>query len=250
MSDNYIGNVLSLLRLLRNGDKNHSAMSYVIQWIAKEDQTHAQIMRICTYVLDQVAGARFVIVGSQLSDEAKNGLLETTDAIMNAFSIGGMQSPVHNYIPALDAAISNFAILASATGMVEFIVPQELTELIAEVERVATLFDTDDFDPIVRETAKRHMAVLLTMLNNVESLGVDAAVSAYYDLVIRLRRATTASSNAAGEKVAALWPEVERWAGRLAIIEQAVNSAGGLLAHFQAVPTLLHHAGKALGIAG
>lgn len=194
------------------------------------------------YVLDQSSGAESLINGSALDDEAKIGLCQTTSAIRVAFSLQGLNQPISAFLPTLDSAISNFAILVSATGgMFKSKDRSELDALTADVDQMIGTFQSSTIDPIIRDTAIRHLVIFRTLLGNVDSLGVDSAMAAYFELVVRLRRAETAASQTGKEEVKGIWSKIENWLGRLNSINKGLNDGAGLLSHFESVPSLLEY---------
>jgi hypothetical protein len=252
LTDNPIGGVLGVLRLLKNGNPGHSVATHIRLWISGEaaanPTTESQVARLCGYVLDEADAAEAVIKQSSLSQEAQEGLLQTTQALRDAFTISNINNGLSSYFPALGAAVSNFAILTSATGLASAGPPPEIEALIAEVEALHARLDFAGIDPVVSETARKHLAALTMLLRNVDAFGVDAAMAAYAELLIRLKRAASTTDQKTASKVAALWPEIERWAGRLAIIDQAYNSGKALLGHLGEVAALLPHLGAAVGV--
>lgn len=240
MSDNYISNVLNILRLLRDPNLNgHPAPAFINKWAGIELQEAASL-RVCAYVQDQCDGANALIMQSRLPEEAQVGLNQTVSSLKLAFSIPQLSAAVISHLPQLDASISSFAILEGVSNLAgpKPDVP-ELSELIAEIEQVSAMFDDAEIDPIVRTTAKRHLNLLFALLNNVEAFGVDAAMAAYAELVIRLRRVDSTASEAARSKTSKVWPTIEKWFGRLAIIDKAYNDGQNLLEQAHGLGQLL-----------
>lgn len=230
MSDNFISNVLNILRLAKDPElQGNQTINYINKWAGGE-LPEAAALRVCAYVQDQCDGALSLINQSRLPDEAKAGLNQTVQALKNAFSLGQLQTQLVSHLPQLDASISSFAILEGVSNLAGSTpdVP-ELAELILEIEQIVALFDDAEIDPVVRATAKKHLSLLLALLKNVEAFGVDAAMAAYAELLIRLRRVDATASETARSKTAKAWPTIEKWLGRLAIIEKAYNSGQGLL---------------------
>ena len=242
MSDNFISNVLNILRLVKASAAElhgHPASGFITKW-AGAALTEPATLRICAYVQDQCDGALELINQSSHTEEEKAGLCQTVQALRNGFSIQHIQSPLMNQLPQLDASISFFSILQSSINLSSMSSDiDELHILIEEVESLINLFDDPDIDPIVKTTAKKHLHVLLTLLRNVDAFGVDAAMAAYAELVIRLRRVDSSASETARAKVAKIWPIIEKWVGRLAIIDKATNSGQALLEHAHGLSQLI-----------
>lgn len=233
MSDNFISNVLNILRLIKATPElnGHAPVEYLKKWSGvKIDEGAA--LRFCAYVQDQCDGALAIINQSSLASEAKAGLIQTVEALRSGFVISHLSTALSTHFPQLDAAISSFAILESVSNLAGMSADtSELESLIEEVEKIAASFDDASIDPIVRETAKKHLDVLLALLRNVGALGVDSAMIAYAELVIRLKRVDGIASETSRSKTATVWPVIEKWGGRLAIIDKAMNSGQGLLDH-------------------
>lgn len=234
MADNYIGNVLGILRLLKNTEglsADHPPITFIHQWAG--DAGDNATLRVAAYVLDQAFGAESLVQNSSLNDEAKQGLLQTTQALRAAFSIAGMSQAIRAHLPALESSLSSFAILASATGVGKS--PprvKEVDEILGEIDQLNETLGTTDVDPLVKDIALKHLTVLKALLSNIEAFGTDSAIAAYYELVIRLRRAEKGASDETKTTLKKVWPKIEQWAGRLTIIEQAMNSGASILSDF------------------
>ena len=229
VSDNFISNVLNILRLIKAAPElqGKAPLAYFTVWAGGELEP-STALRLCAYVQDQCDGALSLIDQSGLAQEAKAGLSQTVKSLQVAFSISGMNSAVTQQFPQLDAAISSFAILESVSNLSGGPPDKtELEQLIRDVEEVSASFDDSDIDPVVRDTAKKHLHVLLALLRNADALGVDAAMVAYAELVIRLKRVDASASEVARSKVANIWPKVERWGGRIRIDQSGAELRSG-----------------------
>lgn len=188
-------------------------------------------VKLAAYAIEQAEATEAYVKATQLSEEAKQGLLQTTASLRNAFDLPHLNNtPVTSHLPALDTAISQYAILVSAAGLDISAPPTaEVVDLVKELDLFAASLAGAELDPLVLETATKHVAVLKALLQNVDALGVEAALAAYSELVFRLRSADLTGSAKSKQAMAKVWPEVERWAGRLAIIDQAYTQGGHLL---------------------
>ena len=234
MSDNAITNVLNLLRLVKNTNMpGNAVVDHLRSWCGDDG---AMQLRIAFYIIEQCDEACTLITLSTLDEEATAGLTQTARALKSAFLYTSFSNAMNNYLPQIDGSISSFAILNSVVS--SGIAPSQdanLQELVVEVEKVSALFDEDGIDPLVKATAQRHLHVLLTLLRNVDALGLDAAMSAYSELVIRLRRAETTASADSREKTSTIWVTVKQWQDRFASIDAAVNTGASLLQHAQTI---------------
>lgn len=253
MSTNPLASFLSLLRLIRESNPSKPPQVMFQAWAGGADIPTSTVVKIAAYAIEQAEAASTYISGTQLSDEAKQGLLQTTSSVISAFQLQHLGGHgVATFLPALDAGISQFAILISAAGLDREPAPlEEIADLVAAIDRFSGSLNDVGLDELVRETARKHLAVLKALLQHVDALGVDAAMAAYYELVLRLRSADNNSSASSKERMAKIWPEVERWAGRLAIIEQAYTQGGHLLGELgRPAQQLLTHMPTLPGITG
>jgi hypothetical protein len=216
-------NVLALLRTIKAHPEHAQGLSLLQYWSAT-DHAEPVVLRLSAYTQEQCdEGIRWVN-DSGLPDEAKAGLLQTLNGLKAAFAIANVQNALAHYLPQIDSAIAQFSLLTAGLGLQQPNKPSELDDLIREIEEVLTSFGDGSVDAAVADTARKHLQVLLTLLRNVEILGVDAALAAYFELVVRLRRAESHASPPTREKLKALWPKIEQWTGRLTIIEKALES--------------------------
>lgn len=242
MTANAIGNVLGILRLLRAGEYGASVSSHVTNWCGGSEDDPISSAKVAAYVLENVASAEAQIEMSRLNIEAKQGLLQTTAALKHAFTYANLNSSVQSYFPTLDTSISGFAILVSASGLEEGLPDEEaIASLIADIDSTLLTLDEVDVHPLVREVAKRHIAVLVTMLKNAQALGVDAAMAAYFELVIHLRRADQTKPDDANGVDPSFWEKLKEWGGRLNTISELADKGGSLLAYGDKVLPLLKH---------
>jgi len=252
MSDNYVGNVLGILRKLKLAGLPNNAVIDNIHHFAGKQLTDSESLRIVAYLHDQVCGSESVIKNIEFAEEARAGLLQTTDALKRAFTLGGMNSALSQYLPALDTSLSGFAILASITNSTTVLkATKELSDLIVEIENVKNEMDSYDLDPTIYDVVSRHINILLSLLNNVDAVGIDSALTAYAELMLRLRRLSPDASEKSKAGVLKIWTKIEQWAGRLTIIDHAITSGSNILQHFPTAVALIKHipevAGKLVG---
>lgn len=241
MADDYIGNVLGFLRKLRKTAMPGNAVSDNLRRLCGQSFTETEILRFAAYAHDQASAAQTLINNSTLPDEAKAGLIETTQAIMAACSLGGINNGLQSYFPKLDSSLSSFAILAGVRGSIPTASDlPEVVSLFQEVEALRENLASYDLDPIIFETVSRHLTLLSVLLKNVDAFGVDSAMVAYAELVVRFRRAAAEPSEKSKAGVERLWAQVEQWTGRLTIIDHAVNSGSSILSHLPSVATIIH----------
>lgn len=243
MADNFISNVLNILRLLKNSDlQGASPIIYIENWAGAgmTEMGQAASLRVCAYVQDQCDGAATLLSQSGLAEEARAGLHQTVNSLKTAFSVQNLHTAVASHLPQLDTSISSFAMLEGARNLGGKRADEpELGKLISEIMQMISLFGVSEIDLIVRQTAHKHLHVLLALLNNLEAFGVDAAMAAYAELVIRLRRVDSTASQPTKEKTSKAWPIIEKWLGRLATIDKAYNNGQNLIEGAQGLGQLL-----------
>ena len=241
MADDYIGNVLGLLRKFKKNGLPNNAVSDNLRNIAGQPISESEVLRFAAYAHEQAAAAQVLINNSALPDEAKAGLIETTQAIIAACSVGGISSGLQNYFPKLDSSLSSFAILAGVRGVIPTALDiPEVVSLVQEIKSLRDTLTTYNLDPIVFETVMRHLTMLSVLLENIDAFGVDSAMVAYTDLVLRFRRSAAEPSEKSKAGIARLWAQIEQWTGRLTIIDHAINSGTGILAHIPSMATIIH----------
>ena len=239
MTANAIGNVLGILRLLRTGNLDQAVLNHVSDWCGGPIDP-IKVAKVAGYVLENAAAAEAQITVSQLNEEAKSGLLQTIEALQNAFMFGNMNSSVRGFFPALETSVTSFAILVSASGLSEGLENEsEINELVSEIEVTYASLDSLGLHPLVRETAKRHIAVLLTLLKNAQALGVDAAMAAYFELIVHLKRAEQSKpmKNATDDRT--FWDTLKKWGSRLSTISEIADKGGSLLKRVDDITPLL-----------
>lgn len=240
MSDQPVSNFLNLLRLLkRTGHMEHALHVNIARWTGQERQS--AVLRIAAYMSDLCDDTLVQLRGSQITDEAKAGLLQTVESVKNMASVPNLASAPIQFLPQIDGSIAQFAILVSMAGLDEpNPASSEIGELMTEIDAIEETISQSGFDPAVSEVAKRHLHVLKTLLQNVDALGIDAALAAYDELVIRLRRAEAKADPDTREKMKKVWPTIEKWSGRLAVIHAALSHGSGLISGaFTAAKNLL-----------
>lgn len=230
MSDNPITNVLNLLRLLKaNRMPDHSMIENVKTWCGGQAQ-ESTMLRFFSYGQDQCEMAIDALAISNLTEEAKLGLLQTAQSLRALFQMDGIHQPVRNQLPQIESAVSSFAILASVYQ--DTVSPSELDEfnqLISEIESVIALLDRLNQPSTVISLAKKHLHVLVTTLRNVDALGLDAALAAYAELIVRLRTADKTASPEDKQETARIWPKITGWIDKLNKISEASGNGKALL---------------------
>jgi hypothetical protein len=241
MDDQSLRNVLALLRNIAQKNSNMPTVEF-IKSIAAVNISDQACLKISSYILEQINQARCVIDNSQLVDEAKGGVKAALDVMNDTFNLNGLMgniSPIHKNIAAY---ISNFVILLSAAGLdTTASTPPEATELAHEIEEFMAAFDNTDLDPVVRDIAKKHLAVLAMTLRAIPIFGLEASMQAYFELITKLRRADIKTSPEAKSKLGEVIDIVRSWGSRIQDIDKAVNAGANLLERGGKVTGLLDY---------
>ncbi len=218
-------NVLGILRLMKLRKNNTSTLDAIREW-SGPTATEEVALRVASYALEQIRIAQGVINSSQLTDEAKAGVNGTLMGMANAFSLGNLGTPFSSHINNIAASISNFVILLSASGIAEASnLPDEVPDLISDIAETMQLFDDECIDPAVREVAKRHLQILSTLLQHIPIFGLEAALTSYFEMMMKIRRADSGSNAASHAKTETLWSRMTTWGSRLESVDKIINSA-------------------------
>lgn len=231
MSVNQLTQFLGLLRLIKRSNPGNTPLNLVVSWTGVADPPTSTVLKIAAYVTEQAEATESFIAATQLSEEAKEGLMQTARSLKTAFQLQNLSgNAVHGFLPALDAAISQYAILISAAGLeTPAGASDEKDNLVQELKAFLEHPEINNLDQAIRETLIKHINLLIVLINNFEAVGPEASMSAYNELVIRLSSAHKSSSKENKNVIEKIWPEVERWAGRIAIIDSAFTQGTHLI---------------------
>jgi hypothetical protein len=201
--------VLGILRLIREANPNHTAAQLIQEWAGdKAVISQSAILKVASYVTEQVDEAKVIIANSDIDPESRHGVDKALEGLTNAFSLGNLGAHPRQKMGDVSVAISSVKILLQSGGLsVGSETPEDAVELAKQVEELMNAFNDGDLDPNVREIAKRHLQILATMLRHLPIFGLEAAMTTYFELVLRVKRANEASG--ASQKAAAK-PLLER----------------------------------------
>ena len=243
MSADYIAGVLGVLRKIKATQHlgpQHSTLTYLTEWSGATEPYVALAMAMA--IQEQLRGAQSIIEASSLSDEAKSGLLVTITGLTNAFSLAGLNGAQSQFLPSIDPAITNFAIIASVASKADTdSLKDTLSDLTKEIDELAERVKIAEIDPMLRETIVRHLFILTAMLRNVEAVGIDAAVSAYFELLVRVRRAEKFSSEDSKKAMSGVWPKINALGEKLGKISGLLETGMKLVSYAEKLPGLLQH---------
>lgn len=224
MDTQSLANVLEMLRRLKEEAPSVTVLTVLTKWTQPTQSDPGSVLRMAYHVQEQLRAAHAVISNIQLPDEAKAGVRHTLDTLSSSFSLKELNSPAKQGLSNIEGPISNFVMHLSMAGVSErHKVPPEAVEFAKEVEAMMAQFDDAALDPVIRDIAKRHLATLATLLRNIPIFGVEAAMAAYFEMIILLRRASVNTSKESKSKTTALFETLETWRDRFETIDKLWN---------------------------
>ena len=243
MSGDYIGGVLGVLRRIKATQHlslQHTSLTYMVEWSGGGDPSAALAM--ASSIQEQLRGAQSVIEASSLTTEAKSGLLVTIAGLVNAFSLAGLNGQLAQFIPALDPAITNFAIISSLSSSTQpDSLSQTINNLIRDIDELADSAKACQMDQVLRDTIVRNLVILATMLRNVEAVGIDGAVTSYFDLLVRVRRSEKSASNESKKSMHGFWPAINSLGEKIGKISGLLEAGMKLISYAEKLPNLLEN---------
>jgi len=241
MDDRSLRCILEILRKLQSQSHNMISAQF-IELMAGSPVDPATTLRIASYILELISQARSVIDNSNLVDEAKAGVIAALSALEAQFNIRAMGSAINQIQPNLPGYISNFVILLSAAGLpTSETIPDEAKELADEIDEFSGSFDDVQLDPVVRDIAKKHMAVLSTLIRHIPVFGLEAALTSYFELVAKLRRADSKSTDESKRKLDGMMEQVKKWGERLKSLDDMITTGANLLDRAHVAAPLLQY---------
>jgi hypothetical protein len=238
MDSQSLDNVLALLRGMR-ADGGAKVVDIMRTWAADTDETG--LLKVASSVQEQVRAARIVIENSRLSEEAREGVLQTLNGLQAAFSLRGIQGTPSSHIPNLASSISNFVILLDVLrpdGPPR--PPEDAANLVKEIEDLLLSAQEDkELDPVVRDTVRRHLKILSTLLQHIPIFGLEPALATYFELMMKVRRAETGSTEQAKAKMEPIWKRMEKWGERLVALDKIWNAGARIIGNANKAQDLL-----------
>lgn len=217
-------NILGLLRKLRE-NPDESSLTALKRW-AGDGASEENLLRVASYLIEQIKIARQIINESQLSGEAKAGVNGTLKGLIDAFSLPNLGRPINLSLRDIPGSISNFAILLSASGLSDQPdIPKDMRELANEVREAIAQFNDPQIDPAVKDVAQRHLQILATMLDHIPIFGLEAAMTAYFELMMKIRRTDSGAGEPSHKKTQGLWEKMKGWGSRMDDADKIINSA-------------------------
>lgn len=236
MSESSLFHVLQFVRSIREDfDKQfspHNSMSDVLRILWGFETDSPEFLRAVASMQDRVIDAiNSISVNERVDGEGKEGILSILDQIRRSLAPGSLGSQMQGFYPNLSVTLSQISLAVSVYDLhtspyTE--AKEEIAELIVELEAELERLNKEEYSDI-REFARKQIAAIILFLKSVEVFGTESAYTAYFQLALSVRRAKEGKSETEKPVAEKLWPTVERWAGRLAIIEAAVTHSQKLL---------------------
>lgn len=226
MSVNYLTNVLNILRLLANTAPTNTAaiVGHLMTWTATTDENSPQILKMVAYIQEQCEGALALVNSLEIPEEDKAGPIQTITHLRGAFNFAMMGSAIGQSIPHLAASLSGFRMFVLAFESDVLISDNpEIRAIIAEIVELQGELGSSGIDRFVRETAQRHLHILHSLLVNVDALGVDSAMAAYFEMVVRIQKAEKMADDTSRETMKGFWPFMRKWGDRLKSVDDAAS---------------------------
>lgn len=243
MDTQSLTNVLAIMREMTNGQAGLDTGRNVINRLGgAQALSENLVLRIADHILEQLILARQVVSNSSMRPEAKVGVQQIISGLESAFSITYLQSSWHQHIMNLPGAISSFVILLDAAGIPEPSgVPEEASELILDINKILSAINDPELDPVVRSVAEKHLLILATFLKHIPVFGLEGAMTSYFELMTRIRRAEVGSSPEAKAKFEPVWKAMTRWSERLGSIDKVWNAGARVIQHADKATGLLDY---------
>lgn len=240
MSTSSLSLVLGILRKLKSteglGPANH-ATQFVHEWSGDADPVAT--LKVAAGITEACSNALITINESALTEEAKAGLRQTVTSLQQMFSLQRINQPIQKTMPDLDPAITNFAILVSMTDTnLSDQANSEISDFIKEIEALKNTIDKSELDPVLKEIVKRHLSVLISALNNVETIGLEIAIGSYADLLARLANEIKVRNDDQSEAGKNIWDQIKKWSERIQSIQDLIDSGSKALPYLENLPKL------------
>lgn len=242
MDSQSLTNVLAIMRVMNRGKSSDSGRVIISRLAGKDKLSDALVLRVADHVLEQITLAQGVIENSPMRDEAKAGVAQTLKGLARIFSLDHVQEAWGGSLRDITGAISNFVILLDAAAIEEKTEPpEEAFDLIKEISAVIEAIRDPGLDPVVRAVAEKHLTILSLMLQHIPIFGLEGALTAYFEMMSRIRRAEVQSSPEAKSKFEPIWTGMSKWTDKLNKIDKIWNSGARMIEHADKASGLLEY---------
>lgn len=246
MNDGSLENILSLLRRLKSTENlspGNTISQYLDVW-CHTGQAVDDVMKFRTAmaIQQQLAQGENYVLLQELPPEAQEGILLTIRSLRNAFSINSMNNTLQSALPSVDTSLSTFAILVGVyrQGKSFRVVPSDTEEIISEIEQFRELIKNTNIDKQIVDVVIKHLALLAGMLRNIEIVGADAALSSYFDLMVKVSKSKVQAELKSSVEVSK-WEVVKTWGKRIGAIGSVIDGGADLLEGGEHLAGLISH---------
>jgi hypothetical protein len=247
MSEGSLFHVLQFVRsigaLFKSGVVGQgNAMRDVFRELWKTQDDTSEFLRTMAAMQDHVERAIIVVSSDDRIDgEGRDGIVKTLEQVQASLSPYNLQNAANNFFSNIAITLSQLSLISGMYGLRQspyLNSKNEIDDLIKDLSDELNRLDGEEFSEI-RDYARKQIAALILLLRSADTFGIEAAFAAYFQLLLNVKRAKAASSKPTKDVANRLWPAVERWAGRLAIIEAAVTHSQSLITAGKGVMLLL-----------
>ena len=235
MASDSVATVLNLLRQL-NAARVRDGSTTFLQFVHASTGSSDELttLKFLAAVHANLIASKDTIFNSSLDDEAKTGIVSTIQALQQGFTTSALHNQIPSILPAMDSAITNFSILVGAFSLK---LPSEAIEkiddLIKDIEILITDIDGYCLSVALKEIFLRQSRLLVSLLKNCQAIGVDGSISAYYDMIIALRKESVDDATSK-----TFWDRIKVWADRLDSIFSAVQIGNKLVPYIREFPRI------------
>ncbi|WP_293676816.1 hypothetical protein [uncultured Phenylobacterium sp.] len=201
--------------------------------------TPAQIAKLIAWVLDAADAADSEVRNLDVDGEMKDGILHVTGKLREAFTPSNIGNNMVNFFPALPQTLGSLKSFLKLTGLDRPGQPELSNDLLAEIEQVLGSKAFADLDPQMAQLARRHLRLLTITLNHLDAFGVDGAMIAYAELIVKLQAAMRDAPAAQQKKGKGFMDVVGGWAAKLRVLNEAYETGTKLIENASDVVDLL-----------
>ncbi len=165
----------------------------------------------------------------KIDDEMKVGITHITAKMREGFSLDNIGSNLMNSFPALPQSIGSLRTFLKLMQLEHSHQAELASDLLAEIEDVLSGDAFAALDARIAEIARRHLRMLTIMLNHLDAFGVEAAMIAYSELIVRLQQAARDAAPADREKAKGVIERMSKWWERLKTLNEAYETGTKLI---------------------
>jgi len=233
--------ILDLYRALKDLRPDQTAFKLLYTWFDGDEDA---ILKAMSRIQEQVTLAETALKNSQIPQDSIEGVQHALSGIRRVFSVHGCSSPIQSNVGNIATSITILGMLITFvdSGVAASAAASSIiSEIISDTADLQQQFNDEEIDPLVREIADRHLQILRNFLEQIDVFGVEAALTTYFDLIIKVRRADVGASEASTAKTKPLWDRMVGLGKRLEDVDRIVNSGVKLVDRAQKAAGLLDY---------